>query len=172
MQKTREKPLGAARTGVSPSTLLDIHAHETLAPNTKPQLNWSSPLSSKSSGRIRLPAGAQGTRGWAVHELHVTTPLKESSLLAPFNYIEFNFLRHLFQTRLSLDAFQRPFKGSGGSKTSTQTGRNLEQDQQVLRWSLNSRLCGKHYQQLHKCCYCSPEITTPSDRISMISSRI
>lgn len=29
MQKTWEKPLGDARTGISPSTLLDIHAHET-----------------------------------------------------------------------------------------------------------------------------------------------
>lgn len=72
--------------------------------------------------------------------------LKQSSLLAPFNYIEFNFLRHLSQSRLSLYAFQKPFKGSSGRKTSAFTGRNLEQDQQVLRWRPNSHFCGQHYQ--------------------------
>lgn len=42
-RKPGKRPLWDALTGSSPSTLLVIHAHKTLAPNTKPQLKWSSP---------------------------------------------------------------------------------------------------------------------------------
>lgn len=55
MQKTWGKALTYALAGNSPSTLLALHAHETFAPNTKPQLKRSCPIFSKGSGRIQFP---------------------------------------------------------------------------------------------------------------------